>query len=362
MEGDYILSTLGRSADAAVVSGDELVKICADVASASANQPTAAISTVTDLDSTPTGNVTYCDVLNIGATFWGPYVPHMHRMMSLSTTRNLDKNSEYVMVNKRTGMLQYYDVEEISCNNVGFVLGISMVILKENSINGVNQCARHDVPYTPHLGQSCCVASQLQNGLCLALYEHFVSKFKREVNISAIEGYHALVVPAEEMTLDDFVSRFCYRDNCSFIAGGDLAEATTSTITTTTPTTTIGTDDNPAGQIPLAGVDNAVGKLIKLLNAYRGNFSGSTLRLANAIRAAIVSNPNSKSWDGLIANMTIASGINVLLHHLSSTVDPLQHVSSAILIESLQDSLNLKYGFQDEWEVVNVTERISNVL
>ena len=336
MEGDYILSTLGRSADAAVVSGDELVKICADVASASANQPTAAISTVTDLDSTPTGNVTYCDVLNIGATFWGPYVPHMHRMMSLSTTRNLDKNSEYVMVNKRTGMLQYYDVEEISCNN--------------------------DVPYTPHLGQSYCVASQLKNGLCLALYEHFVSKFKREVNISAIEGYHALVVPAEEMTLDDFVSRFCYRDNCSFIAGGDLAEATTSTITTTTPTTTIGTDDNPAGQIPLAGVDTAVGKLIKLLNAYRGNFSGSTLRLANAIRAAIVSNPNSKSWDGLIANMTIASGINVLLHHLSSTVDPLQHVSSAILIESLQGSLNLKYGFQDEWEVVNVTERNSNAL
>jgi hypothetical protein len=60
--------------------------------------------------------------------------------------------------------------------------------------------------------------------------------------------------------------------------------------------------------------------------------------------------------------MMIASGINVLLHHLSSSLDPHKHVSSAILIESLQDSLNSKYEFQDEWEVVNITQRVNNAI
>lgn len=60
--------------------------------------------------------------------------------------------------------------------------------------------------------------------------------------------------------------------------------------------------------------------------------------------------------------MMVASDINILLHHLSSTLDHHKHVSSAILVESLQDSLNLKYGFQDEWEVINIKQRVNDAM
>lgn len=360
MEHDDIPPTLGCSVEKNKKSSEpDNRKICADVESATVisddgNQPTAAIAVVTDHGTRSTGtigSVTYYNDRNIGETFLGPNIPLIHRAISLPIAKDLDENSEYVMVNKLTGILQYYNVDEISSDTVGSVLGISVLILKETSIKIVDQCARHGVLHSSHLGQPCFVAPKLHPGLCVALYENFALKFKNKSHRG--EGYHALVVPVEAMTLDEFISRFSYRYNwqpCIFAAGGDReAEA-------------VGADDNHAGQISLVGVDTALGKLIKLLNAFGGKFSGSTLRLANAIRVTIMSNPNSKSWDGLIANITIASGINVLLHHLSSTIDPLKHVSSAILIESLQDSLNSKYGFQDEWEVVNVTQRISNAL
>ena len=123
----------------------------------------------------------------------------------------------------------------------------------------------------------------------------------------------------------------------------------------------IGTDDTHVDLIPLNGVDVAQGKLIKLLNAFGAKLSGSARRLANSTRSIIISSqPNN--WDRFTENMVIASGINILLHHLCSTVDPHKNVSSAILIESLQDSLNAKYGFEDEWEVVNIAERVNNAL
>jgi hypothetical protein len=60
--------------------------------------------------------------------------------------------------------------------------------------------------------------------------------------------------------------------------------------------------------------------------------------------------------------MVIASGVYILLHHLISTIDPHKKVSTAILIESLQDSLNAKYGFEDEWEVVKIAARVNTTL
>lgn len=147
------------------------------------------------------------------------------------------------------------------------------------------------------------------------------------------------------MTLADFTSRFllaCNRGICSFVAG---VEAEGSHLV----------------KLALTGVDTALGKLIKVLNAFSGSLSGSVRRLANTICSTITST-NAKNWNALICDMNIASGIYVLLHHLSITINSLKHVSTAILIESLQDSLNLKHGFEDEWEVVQLTERVNRAL
>lgn len=112
---------------------------------------------------------------------------------------------------------------------------------------------------------------------------------------------------------------------CRFVAGGEHDEEE------------IGTNDKQVDLIPLTGVDGALGKLIKLLNAFGEKLSGSSRRLAISIRSIIISSrPNN--WD------------------------PHKKVSTAILIESLQDSLNAKYGFEDEWEVVKIAARVNTTL
>jgi hypothetical protein len=297
----------------------------------------------------PRGTISYYNDLNVGDIFHGRDIPQFHRVISLPEACNLDKNSEYIMVNKITDMIQYYEVDNIS-NQIASILGISVLILRDDSISEINDSARHDILHSSHLGQSCFVASELQDGLCLALYEEFKLRFKKKGRDFG-NGYHALVVPIEPMTLDEFVCRFAFRSNwqvCLFAAGGHGDDE-------------VGKDDNTFDQISLSGVDTSLGKLIKLLNAFGVNLSGSPRRLADTIRSAIISSQR-KSWDDLTENMTIASGINILLHHFCRTLDPHKHVSSAILIESLQDSLNSKYGFQDEWEVVDVAERINNAI
>eukprot|EP01039_Chlorochromonas_danica_P007079 gene7078-7829_t len=93
-------------------------------------------------------------------------------------------------------------------------------------------------------------------------------------------------------------------------------------------------NQNPA-KISLDGVDTTLGKLIELLIAYGPKLSGATLRLAISISLTVVSSGN-KSWDELASSIMMASGVNIFLHHISSTLDPRKHVSSSILIESLQ--------------------------
>lgn len=178
----------------------------------------------------------------------------------------------------------------------------------------------------------------------------FNLKFKKKGSVSG-NGYHCLVVPVEAMTLDDFVSRFAYRKYwqvCSFVAGGQKDVE-------------VEKDDDAFHQMSISGVDTLLGKLLKLLNAFGARLRGSPRRLADSIRSLIVSS-QQKSWDDLTENRTIASCINVLLHHFCRTLNPHKHVSSAILIESLQDSLNSKHGFQDEWEIVDVAERINKAI
>jgi hypothetical protein len=185
----------------------------------------------------------------------------------------------------------------------------------------------------------------------LTVYEKFKLRFKKKGSGSG-NSYHALVVPVEAMTLDEFVARFSFREYwqvCQFVAGSQEDEEI------------VGNDNNNVDLISLFGVDTALGKLIKLLNAFCANLKGSTRRVANTIRSFITST-QPKNWDEMTANKTMASNIHILLHHLCRTLDPHKHVSSAILIESLQDSLNLKFGFHEDWEIVDVAERINKAV
>jgi hypothetical protein len=84
-------------------------------------------------------------------------------------------------------------------------------------------------------------------------------------------------------------------------------------------------------------------------------------RLTSSIQNVIVS-AKSKSWNTLVENMNVASCIYVFLYLLSNTVDPLRHDSGGIFIESLQDLLDERYRFSDDWEVVGVTQRVRNAL
>ena len=278
--------------------------------------------------------------LSIGATYQGENIPLFHRVISLPEPGNLDENSEYVMVNKCTGKVQHYDVSDI-LNNIASIFGISVLILNEASISNV----KHGVLHSSHLGQPCFVASGLQDGLCLTIYEELMLKFKKRGSASG-KGYHCLVVPVEAMTLDEFVSRFAsrkYWQVCSYVAGGQEDNEK---------------EKDEFDQMSLLGVDTSLGKLLKLMNAFGASLRGSPRRLVEIIRSRIVSR-QQKNWDDLIENRTIATCIKVLLHHFCRTLDPHKHVSSSILNESLQDSLNLKYGFQDEWEIVDVAEHIN---
>lgn len=253
------------------------------------------------------------------------------------------------MVNKMTGMLQYYEADDIS-NQIDSILGVSVLILKEDSIKVAEDNARHGVLHSSHLGQPCFVSSRLHDGLCLAIYEELNVRFNKKGSFSG-RGYHALVVPVEAMTLEDFVTRCSYRDYwqvCRFVARSQEEDE-------------IGKDDNNVVQISLSGVDTKLGKLIKLLNAFCANLNGSACRIAKTIRSFITST-QPKSWNDLTENMTMASCVNILLNHFCRTLDPHKHVSSAILIEYLQDSLNSKFGFQEEWEVVDVAERMNNAV
>lgn len=299
------------------------------------------------------GYLAYNNDLKVGDTYQGKNMPLIRRAISLPESADLDNNSEYVMVNVLTGMIQYYDIDDIRQQMISSVIGISVLVLTEQCISGKCEDARHGVLNSRHLKQSCFVAAEIQSGLCVALYEEFDVRFKKKLDKSnSAKGYHALVVPTEAMTLDEFVSRFASRNNwslCRFAAGsGQEVEDVVSEL-------------SPFYKIALTGVDVALGKLIKILNTFGKKLNGSTRRLANAIRATIVSTKPNR-WDAFIENRSIASGINVLLHHLSVSLKPLEHVSALILIESLQDSLNSRYGFQDEYEVVNLADRVNKAL
>jgi hypothetical protein len=129
------------------------------------------------------------------------------RIVSLPDSReSLDENSEYVMVNKITGMLQYYDAKDIP-SQIASILGISVLVLREESLCLVGKDVRHGVLHTAHVGQPCFVASRLEDGLCLALYAEHELRFNRKGRGSGC-GYHGLVVPVDAMTLDDFIARF----------------------------------------------------------------------------------------------------------------------------------------------------------
>jgi hypothetical protein len=104
--------------------------------------------------------------------------------------------------------------------------------------------------------------------------------------------------------------------------------------------------------LPLLPGDVKLSKLIRLLNVFGESLNGSARRATDVIRAAILSR-HSETFEELAENMDLAIAINIFLHHLEITVDPLVKVDAAISIQSLQDSLSDLYGFdeEEEWTV-----------
>lgn len=100
--------------------------------------------------------------------------------------------------------------------------------------------------------------------------------------------------------------------------------------------------------IDMSGVDINLGKLIKLINAFKT--STSTCRLSLSLQR-LISNLEPKTWHTLIQNTSVAFAVYVFLNELNSNLNPYISVTSSILIESLQDCLNEQFHFQDEWEV-----------
>jgi hypothetical protein len=108
--------------------------------------------------------------------------------------------------------------------------------------------------------------------------------------------------------------------------------------------------------LPLLPGDVKLSKLIRLLNVFGESLNGSPRRATDVIRSAILSR-HSETFEELAENMDLAIAINIFLHHLETTVDPLVKVDAAISIQSLQDSLSDLHGFdEEEWTVENSTQ------
>ena len=306
----------------------------------------AASSAAATASAPPNGQshgVHFYNSLNAVSIFTRNSIPTIHR--AISQTNGTQEDTEYVMENKHTKMIGYFD--NVNSNNFTEVLGISVLVLREGCISTTG---RHAVLHSSHLGQACVYSSCLQDELGLVILEDSLTHFERKK--ATASGYHALVYPTAEMTLDSFIERLSWRSNwqlCNLVAGGEYVEDTDES------------DDDSFERIPLPGVDVPLSSLIKLLNSFQTSNKAAIRRLTSSIRHAIVST-KSKSWNTLVENMNVASCIYVVLHLLSITVDPLRHVSVGIFIESLQDLLDERYRFSDDWEVVNVTQRVNKAL
>lgn len=64
----------------------------------------------------------------------------------------------------------------------------------------------------------------------------------------------------------------------------------------------------------------------------------------------------------MIENESLARSVYLVLFHLNKVMNALDHVSTSILIEALLDCLNRKYDYEDEWDVVDLTQRMNNPL
>ncbi len=110
----------------------------------------------------------------------------------------------------------------------------------------------------------------------------------------------------------------------------------------------------------MVGLDTNISKLAKLLNDFGRELDDSILRLAVVICRAIMS-LEVKVWSSLVENEDIALSIYVFLHHLNDTVDPLKE-DSAIFVEYLLDDVEEMLQLRDEWEVVNIRDKINSTL
>jgi hypothetical protein len=217
---------------------------------------------------------------------------------------DLIADAEYVMVNKLTRMLQCY------CTDSSPLLGISVLVLADETSDEVDEDAGGNVQHFSHFFAQTRSVPCHHCGLYLTLHEVLKQRFQTKDGSSRI-GCHAHVVPVKVMTLDELVSRVACCENCQicrFVEGCDIKE------------------ESNIGKISLTGVDTAIGKLIKLLNAFSARLSGSTRRLASTISSIIVSAHSLIGSSQLTADVGVASGINAFFHHLDSTMDPCKHV------------------------------------
>jgi hypothetical protein len=109
-------------------------------------------------------------------------------------------------------------------------------------------------------------------------------------------------------------------------------------------------EDDIFERMPSNGYDMNLSKLVRLLNGLRNEFSLSILRLAVAIRRAIMS-LEDKSWDILVQNENVALNIYVFLHHLDVALDPSVE-DSVIFVEYLLDDLDERLQLKNEWQDV----------
>ena len=291
--------------------------------------------------------LSYYNGLEVGSSYSGAGLPIFHRAMAIPDLNTIHEHNEYVFVNRDTGIVKHYNTEEIS-QNTAMLHGISVLVLNESSLREET----HGVLHSGHLGKPCFVSARLQDGLSLVVYEECGVRFNRKKSEPGRTGYHGLVVSVVAMTVDDLIARFSFLPNwsvCRFIADGAINKINEDTENDIFPHT------------PLDGVDTPTGKLMKVLNVFGKSLTGSVRRHALGVRN-VINDATEKTWNELTASDSFSCSAYLVLFYLNRTVSVSEHVGTTIMIETLMDSLDRKYGFEEEWDIINLSERINKSL
>ncbi len=281
--------------------------------------------------------------IRTGALFRGDNIPPIHRAMSLEIpVGSRDREGkDYILVNRSTNLIKTYQPEEIE-QDPGGVIGISVLILNDDLRDSAGH---HGVLHSSFQDKVCFVSCTLEEGLGLVVQNN--QKLKMSSSPKGY-GHHCVVFPLEPMVLETFVAKFSAFQNWQVCrpAAGALSEAELDHED----------EDDIFERMPSSGYDMNLSKLVRLLNGLRNEFSLSILRLAVAIRRAIMS-LEDKSWDILVQNENVALNIYVFLHHLDVTLDPSVE-DSVIFVEYLLDDLDERLQLKNEWQVVDIRHQV----